>query len=533
MPYSDKDLLVATQIAYYHFDQDIIKANGYNATLKELFEQDPKVINTLRDNLASAEANGSSLEVSRAESAIELYNEIASGNSKYSNWVIRDIRDTNESTGFYGCLIETGPDSAIVGFRGSESYDSTQVRNDWVNADLGLLNEKLTKQQAEAQQFMKDICDKYDYSNYATSGHSLGGNLSEHATITAPEEMRDKITQCLNFDGPGFSDEYISHYANQISQVSDRITHYQWSLVGALLNQVPGENYQTIKVNDQVDGKYDFGSLTQKHDTSFVLFDENGNVIPGEMDNFAKSVGRLSKAIEDCPSWMGNALIWGISKVMTMSDTDKKVAAGMLIAGLAGFALTNPIGAVIGLVAVGALIVINYIFPDFFGETLVPFLMNALSSTIEICNAIVDGIVTVVKNAIEAAKDIIRLAADTVNRIVEGVATAIKGLIDWAKQIFNEGYKYSKSHPYIRVNTSRLRQYAERLAAINRKLRNLDERLDAFRGKVGLIDEGALRLADWTIGENGDLKGCIRYLNDTASDLENVEIRILGKMIRV
>ena len=41
MGFSDRDMLVATQIAYYDFDIDILESNHYNATLRELFEQDP------------------------------------------------------------------------------------------------------------------------------------------------------------------------------------------------------------------------------------------------------------------------------------------------------------------------------------------------------------------------------------------------------------------------------------------------------------------------------------------------------------
>lgn len=142
---------------------------------------------------------------------------------------------------------------------------------------------------------MKYINEEYDYENYATSGHSLGGNLSAHAGLTAPEEMRNKITQCYSFDGPGFSNEYIAEHQDEIEAFGTKITHYQWSLVGELLYHLPGEKFKTIKTKDEVYGKNDMQSLTQKHDTCFVEFDENGNVISGEMDVLAATVGRLSK----------------------------------------------------------------------------------------------------------------------------------------------------------------------------------------------------------------------------------------------
>ena len=48
-------------------------------------------------------------------------------------------------------------------------------------------------------------------------------------------------------------------------------------------------------------------SLTQKHDTCFVEFDEKGNVISGEMDVLAETIGKLSRKIENNDT--GNGLI--------------------------------------------------------------------------------------------------------------------------------------------------------------------------------------------------------------------------------
>ena len=299
MEYSDRDLLVATQIAYYDIDREV-----HDKTLRQICEENPDIYNHLLKNQEEAESN---LEKIRAQEAIDLYHEINSPDSKYGNWIIRNVNDQNEETGFYGCLIETSDKSAIVGFRGSESSSDTQIKKDWVEADLGLLNHEATNQQEVATEYMKYINEKYNYENYATSGHSLGGNLSAHAGLTAPEEMRNKITQCYSFDGPGFSNEYIAEHQDEIEAFGTKITHYQWSLVGELLYHLPGEKFKTIKTKDEVYGKNDMQSLTQKHDTCFVEFDEKGNVISGEMDVLAETIGKLSRKIENNDT--GNGLI--------------------------------------------------------------------------------------------------------------------------------------------------------------------------------------------------------------------------------
>ena len=72
-------------------------------------------------------------------------------------WKIVDVYNDNENdgSGFYGCVIDTG-DGLIVSFRGSESItDINHVKSDWVGADLALLKTTLTKQQEEAEKFLK------------------------------------------------------------------------------------------------------------------------------------------------------------------------------------------------------------------------------------------------------------------------------------------------------------------------------------------------------------------------------------------
>lgn len=134
-PYSDRDLVVATQIAYYDFTQEQLEQSGGSATVAELLGK----TNTRR-NLESKWNNAEkTLEKEMYRSGIELYDEITASGSRYASWRVLDIRDTNEENGFYGLLLDTGSDCAILAFRGSESTDTNQLINDWLNADFGLL----------------------------------------------------------------------------------------------------------------------------------------------------------------------------------------------------------------------------------------------------------------------------------------------------------------------------------------------------------------------------------------------------------
>ena len=174
MSYSDKDMRAATQVAYMNFDAADVKLHP-DWTIKEHFEHNQRLADEWRSDDPA------------------LYKEITEGN--YQNWKLIDYRDKNAADGFVGCCIDTGGGNAIVGFRGSESYDTEQVINDWVLADGGLMNSTETSQQHSAQEYIKYINDKYgnDYDSFSLTGHSLGGNLAEHAAITAPDDFYAKI----------------------------------------------------------------------------------------------------------------------------------------------------------------------------------------------------------------------------------------------------------------------------------------------------------------------------------------------------
>ena len=68
------------------------------------------------------------------------------------------------------------------------------------------------------------------------TGHSLGGNLAEYATVMSYKYGLDKkIKQCASLDGPGFSDEFIKTNREHILAMSGVMKHYKWSLISGML----------------------------------------------------------------------------------------------------------------------------------------------------------------------------------------------------------------------------------------------------------------------------------------------------------
>lgn len=86
---------------------------------------------------------------------------------------------------------------------------------------------------------------------------------------------------------------------------------------------------------------------------------------------------------------------------------------------------------------------------------------------------------------------------------------------------FNQGYKEANAYPHIMVDTYKLTIYSGRLQSVNRRLSNLNTRIDKLYWKVGLLDLWNLMRSDFRIGYSGRINSCTNYLNIMASDFNN------------
>lgn len=281
MSYSDDQMVIASQIAYFDFDEADFMDGKH--TLRELLDM---------------EAEGATEEkLSRIKELTDHINQMPNG-AQCWNWSIIDICNDQHGSGMYACTIDTADGDALISFRGSESDTIENIEKDWGGSDLGLLNSTLTPQQKRAQEYTREIWGKYgdDYNCFGFTGHSLGGNLAEHAGITAPDSMRDKIKQCVSLDGPGFSENYMTEHAAEILKSKKYLTHYQWSVIGTLLYMVPAADNRTIQADTPDD--HGWMNMLWRHDTHNVTFDDKGNVISGQQDDWAKWSDPISKVID-------------------------------------------------------------------------------------------------------------------------------------------------------------------------------------------------------------------------------------------
>lgn len=295
MAYSDKDLRTFTQIAYTDFSDaaEILVKDSDNGNVD--------------CTIANLEANSTPRDDGYP------YDTTITNDQK-QNWKIVSIHDTNAQNGFYACIVETSPGNAVVCFRGTEGlldFGALQNEYDTVGADLGLLNSVCTNQQAEVERFLaanKDLLSKYD--NITMTGHSLGGNLAEYATVMSYKYGLDKkIKQCASLDGPGFSDEFIKTNREHILAMSGVMKHYKWSLISGMLLDLPGVEYETVRVSTKGKPIENIANLISptlfhmffsfvRHDTKYLEYDENDNFVHGNRDILSLIVEPLTKIID-------------------------------------------------------------------------------------------------------------------------------------------------------------------------------------------------------------------------------------------
>lgn len=288
MAYSDKDLRTFTQIAYTNFSDaaEILVKDSDNGNVDCTIANLESKTNPPKDGYP--------------------YNTTITDDQK-QNWKIVSIHDTNAQNGFYACIVETSPGNAVVCFRGTEDLidlhreASFQHEFDGINADLGTLNSVCTNQQAEAEKFLaanKELLSKYD--NITMTGHSLGGNLAEYATIMSYKYGLDKkIKQCVSLDGNGFSDEFINANKDHIIAMSGVMKHYRWSFVSGMLLELPGVEYKDVAINDLATRlEHPILFAGWKHDTKYLKYDENGNFVFGKRDSIQIVLSKITGMIE-------------------------------------------------------------------------------------------------------------------------------------------------------------------------------------------------------------------------------------------
>lgn len=195
------------------------------------------------------------------------------------DWQLLAIHDKNNESGFVGLAFLTPKDEVVLVFRGSESiWRRDTLMSDWINTDMELLKGNVTDQDVEMQYFVKKLILQNhitDTTPIYTTGHSLGGYLSVASAVYLTElGYGSQIVSATNYDGPGFSQEYMAEHRAALESIAPKVTANMWSFVGGTLTHHPESLVRLIETKhlDQWD------AFIVRHSLEHVLFDDNGNV---------------------------------------------------------------------------------------------------------------------------------------------------------------------------------------------------------------------------------------------------------------
>lgn len=156
-------------------------------------------------------------------------------------------------------------DTMYVSFRGT---DNTVIG--W-KEDFNMIFKSHIASQISAKEYLEDIARRYPYKKIRLGGHSKGGNLAIYASVFANPEVKKRIINVYNNDGPGFNEDIIS--TNEYKEAIKKVITYipQDSIFGMLLNHE--EKYIVVQSTEKGVMQHDVYSW-QVDGTNLVVLNE-------------------------------------------------------------------------------------------------------------------------------------------------------------------------------------------------------------------------------------------------------------------
>ena len=199
------------------------------------------------------------------------------GKMKVTDYVNKhDIKNEKQ---FSAMTILMPDNSMYVAFRGTDSSIVGWKEN------LNLFVKSNIPSQIEAVKYLEKIAREFPDRKIRVGGHSKGGNLAIYASVFADEDIKDRIINIYNNDGPGFNNKIVE--SRKYKQMVDKINTYipQSSIIGRLLNNK---------------GKYTVINSSEKgfmqHDTNTWQVSNTGFEI---LEDTSKGSKILDKSIRD------------------------------------------------------------------------------------------------------------------------------------------------------------------------------------------------------------------------------------------
>lgn len=223
--FNEIDNLILSRFSYFPFDE-IIEENEI-VTIKELSSRfQEKDISNMpilwEDDVKLFPAMGNSKRFGEMKA------------TKYINKI--NVEQEKQ----FSAITIIMPDSTMyVSYRGT---DNTLVG--W-KEDFNMSFKSHVASQIDSVEYLEKISKEFPDKLIRVGGHSKGGNLAVYASIFANSNIKNKIVNIYNNDGPGFNDDITG--TEEYKRIIEKVNTYipQESIFGRLLNHE--EKYTVIK----------------------------------------------------------------------------------------------------------------------------------------------------------------------------------------------------------------------------------------------------------------------------------------------
>lgn len=157
---------------------------------------------------------------------------IISNGKRYRNIVAKDYRNEvfdAEEKQFSALTLEMKNGENIIALRGTDETLSGLKESAALSFTFPIYS------QIQAIKYLNEHL-KNDNKKYHLTGHSKGGNLSVYSAVECNDDLKNRIIDIYNFDGPGFSNEYIKSKSYDL--INEKITTIvpEGSIIGRIFN---------------------------------------------------------------------------------------------------------------------------------------------------------------------------------------------------------------------------------------------------------------------------------------------------------
>ena len=434
------------------------------------------------------------------------------------------------------------------------AYRGTGAKR-WGDNGQGFVDESTDMQEA-ARAYFDHVVEQYGYEgNLYVTGHSKGGNEAQYVMMTS--EHRSEITACYSIEGQGFSDRAIERFKKD-NQDYEEILGRMFSinsdmdpvhkLIGVI---IPEENTYYVNTHyEDSDGKKNY---TYVHDVRGIIQgaeidwqrDEDGNITHGTEGWLSRLAGILNDNLQKLPEDKKGACAIALMETIDLlqggsMDDAVAVRSDYAVLEIIGIPLITASAMEYVLIAayekngaVGALaaviLEVSFLQTIVFGDVLLEALVKIADGANYIMNMI-DAVEQIIDKAKELCtgagvwmEDALRELAAVVNNIRELLYTG------------SSGYRYAAENPYLEINTTSMREYAATLSALSTRAKNLDSSMNSLYRNLGIdwssiSNLAALLKAEIVLDFANRLDKCVEYMNQTATDFENVENELVGSL---